>query len=39
LYTPPVTPRKPETPEVRAPTLWEAAAEGGVGDWGEVVTR
>ena len=40
LYTPPVTPRKSATPEASELTLnKEAAVEGGVGDWGEVVTR
>src|SRR3974390_3500066 len=39
LYTPPVTPRKSATPEAGGPTLVEGAVEGGVGDWGEVVTR
>ncbi len=43
LYTPPVTPWELATPEVdvQTPELveGEAVAEGGVGDWGEVVTR
>jgi hypothetical protein len=39
LYTPPVTPRKSVTPEAGGPTLVEGAVEGGIGDWGEVVTR
>ena len=81
MYTPPVTPRKPATPEAGELTCsevrgqksevrlgkrpgvksegektrkedpnptsdirfliseWEAAVEGGAGDWGEVVTR
>ena len=40
LYTPPVTPRKSATPEVGELTIYlEATAEGGVGNWGEVVTR
>ena len=40
LYTPPVTPRKSATPEAGDLTRQlERAVEGGVGDWGEVVTR
>ena len=40
LYTPPVTSRKSVTPEVSGPTMYlEGAAEGGIGDWDEVVTR
>ena len=39
LYTPPVTPRELATPEVSELTVKETAAEGGVSDWGEVVTR
>ena len=40
LYTPPVTPWELATPEVGELTpQGEAAAEGGAGDWGEVVTR
>lgn len=40
LYTPPVTPRKLATPEAGDLTGQPGrAVEGGVGDWGEVVTR
>ena len=39
LYTPPVTPWELVTPEVSDPTYKEGAAEGGTGNWGEVVTR
>ena len=39
LYTPPVTPWEPVIPEVSSLTLVEDAAEGRIGDWGEVVTR
>ena len=38
LYTPPVTPWKSVTPEAGELTQ-EAAVEGGIDDWGEVVTR
>ena len=38
LYTPPVTPWEPVIPEVSSLTQ-EDAAEGRIGDWGEVVTR
>ena len=34
VYTPPVTPRKPFTPEAGVKPV-----EGRGGDWGEVVTR
>ena len=39
LYTPPVTPRKLETPEADYLTLWGEVVEGGINNWGEVVTR
>ena len=38
MYTPPVTPWKSVTPEAGELTQ-EAAVEGGIDDWGEVVTR
>ncbi len=31
--------QKSATPEAAGLTPWEAGVEGGVGDWGEVVTR
>ena len=37
--TPPVTSWELSSPEVVAPTLVEAGAEGGLSDWDEVVTR
>ncbi len=37
--SPPVTPRKWVTPEAGGPTLWEGAVEGGIRDWGEVVSK
>ncbi len=37
--SPPVTPRKSVTPEAGGPTLVEGAVEGGIGDWGEVVSK
>ena len=39
VHTPPVTPWEPVIPEVSSLTLVEDAAEGRIGDWGEVVTR
>ena len=39
LYTPPVTPREFVTPEAGGLTIMEGAVEGGMDDWGEVVTR
>ena len=39
LVHPPVTPWEPVIPEVSSLTLVEDAAEGRIGDWGEVVTR
>jgi len=39
LYTPPVTPWELGAPENGEPTFQEAAVEGEINDWGEVVTR
>ena len=39
LYTPPVTPWELTQPEDGQGNRKEPSGEGGVGDWGEVVTR
>ena len=39
LYTPPVTPWELVIPEACELTVKEAAVEGRINDWGEVVTR
>ena len=39
MYTPPVKPWEFGAPEVSGLTAREGAVEGGIDDWGEVVTR